>query len=48
MVISWDKIMQDALKRDAGAYMTAGPDVDLERVFDQIMATASQILHEGG
>jgi ABC-type glycerol-3-phosphate transport system substrate-binding protein len=48
MVISWDKIMQDALKRDAGAYMTAGPDVDLERVFDQIMATASQLLNEGG
>lgn len=48
MVISWDKIMSDALNRDAGAYLTAGPDVDLEQVFDQIMVTASQILSEGG
>ncbi|MDW7656661.1 MAG: hypothetical protein SCM11_05750 [Bacillota bacterium] len=48
MVISWNKIMKEALKNDAGAYMTAGPDVDLEQAFDQIMATASQILHEGG
>lgn len=48
MVASWEQIMQTALKQDAGVYLTAGPADDLEQAFSQIMATASQILYEGG